>query len=66
MVSGYAACIDCGKPIDPQRDYRRVTGWERQRVGGGLHSLKGRQETGEWLHKDCYDLRLLRGQGSMF
>lgn len=68
MTSGWSPferCCDCGKPIDPRRDYRQVQGWERQRVGGGLHALKDRRETGKWLHKDCYDLRHLHGQTSM-
>lgn len=63
-MSQFVKCVDCGKPVDPFRDYRQVTGWERPRHGGGLHALKSRQETGKWLHRDCYDLRSLHGQSS--
>jgi hypothetical protein len=66
MTSMFVSCVDCGKSIDPQRDYRQVTGWERPRNAGGLHALKDRVETGRWIHRDCYDLRHLHGQTMIF
>lgn len=66
MDSAFVRCVDCQNTIDPQRDYRQVTGWERPRSGGGLHALKDRIETGRWLCRTCYDLRHLHGQTSIF
>lgn len=66
-MSGFILCCDCREEIDPRRDLRQVTGWERpQRAQGGLNSLKDRIETGKWIHKNCLDLRHLAGQTSIF
>jgi len=64
MMPSYVTCVDCGRPVNPQHDYKEVTGWERPRKKG-LNALYDRRETGTWIHRDCYDLRRLRGQTSL-
>lgn len=62
-------CIDCGCEIDPKRDYRKVSGWERgQRTGGGTNAIALREPTDEWRCRWCVE-KLGRGispeQGSL-
>lgn len=58
-------CSICGKPIDPNRPrniYRRVTGWERVRGSTeGVHPLKGREYSDEFVHQLCLDIELRGG-----
>lgn len=63
-------CSLCGQAgIDPERDYRRVIGWERRRSAGGTNAVALRQPLGEWAHRNCVDLTtsgISLDQGAMF
>lgn len=55
---GEAPCaLGCGEPVDPRdrHTYRRVTGWARERSGGGLHALALRAELHQYAHGDCIE-----------
>lgn len=63
-------CVFCGDKIDPQNRsvYRLVSGWERNRDGGGLNALALREPQDHWACHVCID-RKKRGvhvaQGSL-
>lgn len=46
--------------IDPDRDYRRVIGWEKRRDQGGTNALRGREPLGEWACIFCVE-KLAKG-----
>lgn len=49
-------CTFCGKAVDPNRDYRRVTGWEKRRAEGGTNALRCREpHEDEWACVSCID-----------
>jgi hypothetical protein len=53
-----ATCIFCGKEgIDPERDYRKVSGFTKRRVGGGTNALKLTENHDEWAHRLCVDMQ---------
>jgi hypothetical protein len=46
-------CTFCGGSISASRDYRRVTGFERRRSGGGTNALSLRTVSHEWACEGC-------------
>ena len=50
-------CTFCGSPINPDRDYRKVTGWERRRDQGGTNAIRLREPTNEWACMACINLQ---------
>lgn len=48
-------CVFCGDPINPDRDYRKVTGWERHRVAGGTNAIRLREPQEQWACFRCVD-----------
>lgn len=63
-------CKFCLTPVNPMTDYRKVTGWERKRDGGGTNALRLREVHDEWAHALCIDkqarLKLHPDQAGMF
>jgi hypothetical protein len=45
----------CGNMIDEDRDYRKVTGWEKRRAQGGTNALRGRETHDVWACRFCVD-----------
>lgn len=65
--SGFCV-FDCGTEIDPDRDYRKVVGFERHRQQGGTNALRLRQPQDEWACRWCVERQakgLAVGQGTM-
>lgn len=63
-----AACVHCGGPIDENRDYQQVTGWEKRRSQGGTNAIKLREPQGVWACCVCIDGQatgIIRGQTSL-
>jgi hypothetical protein len=51
-----AACVYCGGPVDAAHDYRKATGWVRERgATGGTNALRVREVTDEWSCRWCID-----------
>lgn len=49
-------CSFCGEAVNPNRDYRRVTGWEKRRSEGGTNALRLREpHEDEWACASCVD-----------
>lgn len=48
-------CMYCGKEISLNRDYQRVTGFEKRRNQGGTNALRLREPQEEWACMFCVD-----------
>ena len=49
-------CVYCDGPVDPDRDYRRMVGWARDRgAAGGVNALRVREACPEWACSGCVD-----------
>jgi hypothetical protein len=46
-------CQFCLREIEPEYAYRRVTGWERKRDGGGTNALRLRHPHDAWACSQC-------------
>lgn len=61
-------CVMCGEDVDADKPgtYRKVTGWESRRTGGGTNALRMRQPLHEYAHHTCVDMasRGRKGQDS--
>lgn len=70
MAQEQAVCAFCKKTgIDPEKDYKKVSGFTRKRQGGGVNALKLQEYSGEWAHKMCVDMQAAGhnlGQGGLF
>lgn len=52
-------CSFCGEPVDTAASaghYKKVQGWARMRAKGGLHEVALREDLGEYMHRQCFDL----------
>ena len=50
-------CYFCEKPLEhPEKEYRRVLGWEAKRHGGGLNGLRLREELEEFACRSCVEM----------
>lgn len=63
-------CVFCGEAVNPEFDFRKVEGWERnRRSAGGTNAIRLRVQKDEWAHKFCID-KMARGipanQGGLF
>jgi hypothetical protein len=62
-------CVFCGQEVlSPATAYRKVTGWERKRDGGGTNALALREPHDEFAHVSCVDRAKVHvpGQEQMF
>ena len=62
-------CDICGLPVAAgSPNYRKITGWEQVRKGGGANAITMRREVGVWAHYTCIDIAKsgLVGQERMF
>src|ERR1700704_2190078 len=48
-------CLYCKKPVDANKDYRKVEGWEKSRSGGGTNAIRLREPKDEWECTSCID-----------
>lgn len=68
MTESGKCVFDCGRTIDPELDYRKVTGYERRRHAGGTNALRMREPHDVWACRFCIDKQakgLDPGQGSL-
>lgn len=56
-----ARCTYCLRLVEPEAAYRRVTGFERRRAGGGTNALRLRQPHDVWACSPCVE-RLAAGR----
>jgi hypothetical protein len=51
-------CIACGNVIaEPRNAWWEITGWERQRKGGGTNAVFDRRRTGSVMCDGCHQRR---------
>jgi hypothetical protein len=52
-MSEQGRCSFCNKPVNPDQDYRKVTGWEKHRSQGGTNAIRLRKTHEEWACFTC-------------
>lgn len=55
MSQSSGHCTFCGVKINPDQDYRKVTGWERHRTQGGTNAIRLREVQPVWACRWCID-----------
>lgn len=55
VEAGKAFCTFCGAEINPARDYRKVTGFERHRSQGGTNAIRLREVHDVWGCRSCVE-----------
>lgn len=65
-MTSSAVCSYCEEPVDQyHRDtWRRISGWERQRRGGGTNHVALRKPSGHYACSQCMSM-LLEGRHPM-
>lgn len=53
VVNDPSRCVFCDVPVDRERAYRRVSGWEGKRIGGGANQITLREPAQEWACVGC-------------
>lgn len=53
-------CVFCGREVNPDVDYREVTGFERYRKAGGTNAIRLRKPGERWACTPCVD-RMAKG-----
>ena len=49
-------CTICDRPIEPGRStYQEVTGYVRERKGGGANQIRRKEPTGRYACADCVE-----------
>lgn len=49
-------CTFCGSPINVDRDYRKVSGWSRERgAAGSTNAVRLKEKGDEWACAPCVD-----------
>jgi hypothetical protein len=64
MEQDYVKCFFCERPVDPHGlgTYRKVVGWTKVRAQGGTNSISLMSPPMAYAHKDCVEIRKLRGE----
>lgn len=57
-----AKCVFCDEVLDVRADgtHQRISGWAKNRTGGGAHGVSLPERENKWAHSWCID-RATRG-----